>query len=86
MAWGAPLARKMKIVVCISLSRGFLFIFLAGENAIVIVGGANLALRPEEVQETRNLVATAKVVICQLEISPETTLAALKLAKELGGK
>ncbi len=57
-----------------------------GENAIVIVSGANQTLQPEEVQRTRDLVARAKVLICQLEIAPETTLAALKMAKELGGK
>lgn len=59
---------------------------ISGENAIVIVSGANQALRTEEVQRAQDLVAGAKVVICQLEISPETTLAALILAKELGGK
>lgn len=59
---------------------------ISGENAIVIVSGANRSLLPEEVQKARELVAMAKVVICQLEISPETTLAALKMAKELGGK
>ena len=52
----------------------------------MIVGGANQDLRPDEVQKAKDLVASAKVVICQLEIAPETTLAALKMAKELGGK
>ena len=32
----------------------------------------------------KDLVARAKVVICQLEIQPQTTLAALKMAKQLG--
>lgn len=57
-----------------------------GENAIVIVSGANQCLEKEEVWAARDVVAGAKVVVCQLEIAPETTLAALKMAKELGGK
>lgn len=43
-------------------------------------------MEPSEVQEARDMVARAKVVVCQLEIAPKTTLAALKMAKELGGK
>lgn len=52
----------------------------------MIVAGANLHLQAEEVHQARDLVARAKVVVCQLEIASETTLAALKMAKELGGK
>ena len=69
-----------KVAKCICIN------YLLGENAIVIVSGANLTLCPKEVQEAMSLVATAKVVVCQLEISSETTLAALKMARELGGK
>ncbi len=59
---------------------------LAGENAIVIVGGANALLTPKEVRASQDLVARSKVVVCQLEIEPQTTLEALKMARELGGK
>ena len=62
---------------------------MIGENAIVIVAGANLTLEPGEVVEVegvRGLVAGAKVLLCQLEIAPKTTLAALKMARQLGGK
>ena len=52
----------------------------------MIVSGANQCLLPEEVREARAVLSGAKVVVCQLEIAPETTLAALKLAKELGGE
>lgn len=57
----------------------------SGENAIVIVSGANQMLQPDEVGRARDVVAKAKVVVCQLEIAPNTTLAALKMAKNLGG-
>ncbi len=56
-----------------------------GENAIVIVAGANLALEPAEVETARALVGGAKVLVCQLEIAPKATLVALKMAREQGG-
>ena len=52
----------------------------------MIVGGANNMLQPEEVGVARDLIARAKIVVCQLEIKTETTLASLKMAKQLGGK
>ena len=74
---------QTSVQVCL---LSFIFMIALGENAIVIVGGANQKLQPGEVRGARDLVARAKVVICQLEIQPETTLSALKMAKELGGK
>ena len=56
-----------------------------GENAIVIVAGANLLLEASEVHEAQALVGGAKVLICQMEIAPKTTLAALKMARRHGG-
>ena len=56
-----------------------------GENAIVIVSGANLHLRPSDVQQAESLIAVATVVVCQLEVSPEISLAALQMAKKHGG-
>ena len=74
------------VAVQIHLVFFFLFSLYIGENTIVIVGEAGRSFQPEEVGGARDLVARAKVVICQLEILPQTTLAALKMAKELGGK
>ncbi|KAK3576330.1 hypothetical protein CHS0354_039736 [Potamilus streckersoni] len=56
----------------------------AGQNSIVIVPGANLLLSEEDVYAAKSLITSSKVVICQLEINPQTTLAALKLAKKFG--
>ena len=58
----------------------------AGENSIVIVGGANLKLRSQDVLEAASLIAESKVVVCQLEVPLETTLQALRLAREHGGE
>ncbi|KAJ8346119.1 hypothetical protein SKAU_G00303120 [Synaphobranchus kaupii] len=54
----------------------------AGENAIVIVAGANMLLGVEELQWAGPAMGGAKVLICQLEISPDTTLQALRMARE----
>ena len=39
-----------------------------------------------EVERCDSLIKNAKVVLFQLEISPESTLAGLRLAKKHGGK
>jgi ribokinase len=56
----------------------------AGHNAIIIVTGANDLLTPEEVKEARPLIAAAQVLVCQLEIPLDTTLAALRIARQEG--
>ena len=57
----------------------------AGENSIVIVGGANLTLTPTDVQAAAHLILGSRVMVCQLEVPPETSLEALRLAKQNGG-
>lgn len=58
---------------------------ISGQNSIVIVAGANLLLTEENVMAAEAVVKETKMVICQLEVSPQTTLAALKLAKKHKG-
>ncbi|CAM9892210.1 unnamed protein product [Lampetra fluviatilis] len=55
-----------------------------GRNAIVIVPGANLSLGPEDVALARAAIAGARVVLAQLEVRPETTAQALRLARQHG--
>ncbi|KAG7466059.1 hypothetical protein MATL_G00160830 [Megalops atlanticus] len=54
----------------------------AGENAIVIVAGANMLLGAEELQRAWPALGGTKVLVCQLEISPDTSLQALRMARE----
>ncbi|KAM6917511.1 ribokinase isoform 1-T2 [Lycodopsis pacificus] len=54
----------------------------AGENAIVIVAGANMLLGGEELRGALPAISRAKVLVCQLEISPQTSLQALHMAQE----
>lgn len=55
-----------------------------GENSIVIVKGANDHLNLAHLQQAENMIASARIVLCQLEIDFTITLAALKLAKSKG--
>ena len=50
----------------------------------MIVSGANSQLDPDDVQAASDLIARAKVLICQFEVPMNTSLAALKLAKQKG--
>ena len=59
-----------------------------GDNSIIVVMGANDALSPAHVSETAaaaEAIASAAVVLCQMEIPRETTLAALRTARGGGG-
>jgi len=55
-----------------------------GNNSIIIVPGANDLLTEEDVQRARGVIAASSVVVCQLEIPLEISLAALRVAREEG--
>ncbi|KRX61253.1 Ribokinase, partial [Trichinella sp. T9] len=56
----------------------------AGENTIIVNRGANLHITVEDVRELSELIKNAKCLICQLEIKPEVSLEAMKMAKMNG--
>ncbi|CAM9789087.1 unnamed protein product, partial [Phaeothamnion confervicola] len=56
----------------------------ASKNFITIVSGANGLLSPADVASAGPTVAGARVLVCQLEIKMETTLAALRAARAAG--
>eukprot|EP00042_Codosiga_hollandica_P033434 m.223281 g.223281 ORF g.223281 m.223281 type:complete len:365 (-) comp54186_c0_seq3:40-1134(-) len=51
-----------------------------GQNSIIIVNGANDLLSPANIDAATTMISSARVLVTQLEIKPETTLAALRLA------
>ncbi len=53
-----------------------------GHNAIIIVTGANDLLTEEEVEAARPAIAAAQILVCQLEIPLNLTLAAMRVARE----
>lgn len=55
-----------------------------GDNSIVIVTGATERLTPADVERARAALANADVVVCQLEVPLDVTLAALRVAREEG--
>uniref|UniRef100_A0A8D0GNR0 Ribokinase n=1 Tax=Sphenodon punctatus TaxID=8508 RepID=A0A8D0GNR0_SPHPU len=57
-----------------------------GQNVIVIVAGANLLLDSEDLKKANHIICKAKVMVCQLEITPATSLEALKMAHANGVK
>ena len=52
----------------------------------MIVSGANLLLSESDVMEAETVIQGCKVLLCQLEISNNTTIAALKLARKHNGE
>ncbi len=54
------------------------------QNAIVIIAGSNGELTPATVERHRAVLATADVVVCQLETPLDAVHAALATARELG--
>ncbi|MCC5947919.1 MAG: ribokinase [Nitriliruptoraceae bacterium] len=55
-----------------------------GNNSIIIVSGANDELTADEVEAARPAIAAAGVLVAQLEIPVELSLAALRIAREEG--
>ncbi|NOZ49397.1 MAG: ribokinase [Chloroflexi bacterium] len=55
-----------------------------GHNSIIIVTGANDLLTEAEIEAARPSIAAAQILVCQLEIPLEITLAALRVARQEG--
>ena len=55
-----------------------------GQNSIVCVPGANLALTPADVRRAERAIAASAIVVCQNEIPLECNLAAFQIAKRAG--
>ncbi len=55
-----------------------------GRNAIIIVTGANDLLTDAEIEAARSAIAASDVLVCQLEVPPEISLSALRIARQAG--
>jgi len=53
-----------------------------GHNSIIIVTGANDLLTEQEIEAARPDIAASQIMVCQLEIPLEITLAALRVARQ----
>lgn len=63
---------------------GFVTLLPSGENSIVIDAGASLSLRPEHLTQIENILGASKVVVTQLEVTPEVAETAMVLGKKHG--
>lgn len=52
-----------------------------GDNSIIIVTGATARITPADVEHARAAIEASHVLVCQLEIPLEATLAALRVAR-----
>lgn len=59
-----------------------IFVDNHGENEIVVAPGANMKLRPQDLEAARPIIESARVMILQLEIPMDTVLRAVELAIE----
>ena len=66
----------------VATGRALVILSEAGENEIIVVGGANQALDVGAL--TRDVLRDAAVVVLQGEVAPGVNRAALRLAAELG--
>ena len=57
-----------------------------GHNLVIIVPGANNSLSAAEVNGSRSVIQSARILICQLEIPDEAILAAFEIASQSGVK
>ena len=64
--------------------QAFITVERKGENAIIILAGANGEVSADDVDRGRGLIEAADCLVMQLEIPVETVLYAARLAKSLG--
>ncbi|MEQ8637777.1 ribokinase [Gimesia maris] len=57
---------------------------MSGENAILVVPGANGLVGLAELEQARQVICESDVLLMQLEIPVETVIAAAKIAREAG--
>ncbi|MFC1490808.1 ribokinase [Candidatus Latescibacterota bacterium] len=69
-------------------SSGVALIFVdkAGENSIAVASGANANLMPSDIDKVKDVIASAGIVLMQLEIPIETIRAAVEIAANGGAK
>ncbi|AQW20549.1 ribokinase [Lentilactobacillus curieae] len=56
----------------------------AGQNCIMVYGGANQAIKPAMADECEDLIASADILISQFETPQDVTLRAFEIAKKHG--
>ncbi|MBU3197707.1 ribokinase [Clostridium estertheticum] len=55
-----------------------------GNNSIIVVAGANMALNLEEIDKCKEVIANSDIIVAQFETPIEVTMEVFKFAKENG--
>jgi len=76
--------RHVKITEGISSGIAVILVDNKGENSIVAAPRANYKLTPADVDDARDLIASAAVVVLQLEMPLDVVKHTIKLCNELG--
>ncbi len=79
--YGIDTSRVMK-TIGVSTGVAPIFVESSGQNRILVVKGANDKLSPADVEAAREVIVSADMLVFQLEIPLETTIAAFELAKQ----
>ncbi len=59
-----------------------IFVDREGENSIAVASGANANLSPADIDASRDVIASASIILMQLEIPIETVKAVVEIARE----
>jgi len=76
--------RHVKVTEGVASGIAMILVDSKGENSIVVAPGANHKLTPADVDDARDLIASAAAVVLQLEIPYEVVKHTIKLCRELG--
>jgi ribokinase len=63
---------------------GFVIVAKGGQNVITVDPGANMRLRPEDVERAGYEISRSSVMLAQLEVPVETVVAAAEIARRAG--
>lgn len=78
------LACEWEVIRGVATGAASVVVSADGENQIVVALGANEALSSSRIRRRRKLIASAKVLLCQLETELETVREALAIAHTHG--
>jgi ribokinase len=77
-------ARFVEVVPATASGIGLIFVDQDGENCIGVASGANNELLPADVEKATEVIASADVLLLQLEIPLTTVEAAVRIASKAG--
>jgi len=78
--------RAVEVIEGVSSGVALIMVDAASQNTIVIIAGSNGRLLPTAVQRFEAMVGDAEVIVCQMEVPPETVAFTLALGRKLGKK